>query len=125
MYKKFDKYKRKSSSITIGLVGAIISAIVSMVSTVFLFLGVEVDVSFNYLFSLTADDNGGKLMFFPVNSILVFVVPYFTTAISCISYNWVSRFTGGVSYSQGESEFLCLTNGSKKHPTCSAIYAER
>jgi len=99
MYKNVKSIKVNSSAITIGLVGAIISAIVSMAAVPLLLLGFEVEISFNYIFNFSADNNGGKLLLLLINPILVFGATYFTTAIVCISYNLVSKFTGGVSYS--------------------------
>ena len=97
-----ENIKVNSSAVTFGLMGEMISAVVSIVLFPLLLLGLEVEVSFNYIFSVTADDFGGKLLLLLVNPIWVFAITYCTTAIGCISYNGVSKLTGGMSYSEGD-----------------------
>jgi hypothetical protein len=86
------------TSKTLAILAAVISALVAVVGIVSLIAGIETEVAFDYIVSITVTDTAGKFFLFLFLPVLTFASTYISVAVACIAYNLVAKHTGGITF---------------------------
>jgi hypothetical protein len=86
------------TSKTLALLATVISALISVAGIVSLAAGVETEVAFEFIISITVTGTAGKFYLFLFLPILTFAATYISVAVFCITYNIIAKHTGGIAF---------------------------
>jgi H+/Cl- antiporter ClcA len=97
MKMEIQKINVKQSAISVASVVAVYSALTAIIGVVFLLFGAEVDVTYDFLVNVSTEDLSNKIFLLIVMPLFAFIVSFLFTSIFACIYNFISKYTGGIS----------------------------
>lgn len=83
----------------LATVAALLSTFTSVLGLIaLLFVGIEGNISFNYVISISVSGTVGKTMLLFSYPILTYLFAYLTVVIFCLFYNYIAKYTGGIKF---------------------------
>ena len=103
MKMEITKIEVKQTAQLLAMVASIVVSFLSVLSLILLAFGIEVNIAFNYIISISVTSLGGKVLLLLAYPVLTYIMTYLTIAVLCLIYNITAHYTGGINVHSGNT----------------------